>query len=69
MNHCGSHKYRSYCHRITIIKVLYNILNHNHVKDADIVTENLIRHIKLTLLNVGWILVNYEYLIVLENIL
>ena len=39
MNHCGAHKGSSYCLVITIITVLYNIINHKHLKDADIVTE------------------------------
>ena len=45
-NHCGTHKCRSYCLVITIITVLYNIINHKHVQDADIVTENSIRYAK-----------------------
>ena len=39
-NHCGTHECSSYYLVITIITVLYNIINHKHVKDADIVIEN-----------------------------
>ena len=46
-NHCGTHKCSSYCLVITIITVLYNIINHKHVKDADIITENSKRYVKL----------------------
>ena len=49
MNHYGTHKCSSYCLVITIIKVLYNIINHKHVKDADIVTENYKRYTKLNI--------------------
>ena len=41
MNHCGTHKCSSYWLVITIIKVLYNIINHKHIKDTDIVTKKL----------------------------
>ena len=47
MNHCGTHKCSSYCLVMTIITVLYNIINHKHVKDADIVIENSKRNAKL----------------------
>ena len=53
----------------SIIKVLYNKEKHQHVKDADIVTENNKSYAKLKILIVGWILINYEYLIVLERII
>ena len=54
---------------IAIIKLLYNIINHKHVQDADIVTENSIRYAKWKLLNVGWIMESNEYLIVLGKII
>ena len=47
MNHYSTHKCSSYCLVITIITVLYNIINHKYVKDADIVTENSKRYAKL----------------------
>ena len=47
MNHCGTHKLSSHCRVINIMKVLYNIVKHKHVKIADIVTENYIRYAKL----------------------
>ena len=47
MNHCGTHKYSSYCPVITIMKVLHNIYKYKHVKDADIVTANFIPYAKL----------------------
>ena len=46
-NHCGTHKYSSYYHVITNMKVLYNKSKHKDVKDSDIVTENSIRYTKL----------------------
>ena len=50
-NHCGTHNCSSYCLVITIIKVLYNIINHKHVKKADIVIENNKRYVKLKISN------------------
>ena len=47
MNHCDNYKCSSYCPVITIIKVLYNLINHKHIKDADIVTDNFKRYAKL----------------------
>ena len=47
MHNCGTHKCSSYCLVITIIKVLYNLINHKHSKDTDIVTENSKRYEKL----------------------
>ena len=47
MNNCGTHKCSSYFLVMTIITVLYNLINHTPVKDADIVTENSIRYAKL----------------------
>ena len=47
MNHCGTHKCNCHCRVISIMKVLYNKLKHEHIKDADIVTENLICYAKL----------------------
>ena len=46
-NHCGTHKCSSFYLVITIIKVLYNIINHKHVKDADIISDNSERYVKL----------------------
>ena len=68
MNHCGIHKCSSYCLVMTIITVLYNIINHKDVKDADMVTENS-KHYANFLLNVGLIMEKHEYLIVLEKII
>ena len=53
MNHNDNHKFSSYCHIITIMKVLYNKVKHKNIKDSDIVTEIIIRYAKLKLLNVG----------------
>ena len=39
MTHCVAQKCSSHYLVITIITVLYNIINHKHLKDADIVTE------------------------------
>ena len=47
MNHCNTHKCSSYSLVITTIKELYNIINHKHIKDSDIVTENSKRYAKL----------------------
>ena len=46
-NHCGNHKCSCYCLIITIIKVLYNIINHKHINNADIITENSKNYVKL----------------------
>ena len=67
MNHCTTNKCSSYCLVITIITVLYNIINHRHVKDADVLTENSKHYVKLKLVNVGRITTKHEYLIVLEK--
>ena len=47
MNHCGTHKCSSYCLVITIITVLYNLINYKHVINSDIVIENSIRYAEL----------------------
>ena len=46
-NHYGTHKCSSYCLVITIIAVLYSIVNHKHIKDTDIITANSKRYAKL----------------------
>ena len=46
MNHCGTHKCSSYCTVISIMKVLYNKEKHQHVKDANIVIENIKIYVK-----------------------
>ena len=47
MNHCSTHKCSNYCLVITIITVLYNMISHKHIKDADIVTANSKSYAKL----------------------
>ena len=45
-NQCNIHKCSTYCLVITIIKVLYYLINYKHVKEADIVIENSKRYAK-----------------------
>ena len=66
-NHCGTDECSSY-YLVTIITVLYNIINHKHFKDADIVIENFKCYAKLKIAKCRMSYGKHEYLIVLEKI-